>query len=273
MIGPAFLSSKSSIDDLPVLDFVPLKTTDALVSGGGDPTAKMPAPAPAPKPEPQPPPRPEPQLPAPRPEPKRVPEPAPVREPPREVAQPKPEPDEAPPERKPRKVEISTKLVERNRDAKAEAKAKAEARAQEEARQWARSQRRLAREFDQLARTVGDEMSGETAVKLKGPGGGGVPYANFMQSVKSVYERAWVAPNGVTDSDAVAEAEITIARDGTVLSANLSRPSGNAQVDRSVEAALNRVKFAAPLPDDAPEAQRTVTINFRAKAKPKRLAG
>ena len=40
VIGPAFLVSQSKPDNMPVLDFVPLKTVDALMSGGGDPTAK-----------------------------------------------------------------------------------------------------------------------------------------------------------------------------------------------------------------------------------------
>ena len=39
---------------MPVLDFVPLKTVDALISGGGNPKAKPP-PAPLEKPQPLPP--------------------------------------------------------------------------------------------------------------------------------------------------------------------------------------------------------------------------
>jgi TonB family protein len=94
-----------------------------------------------------------------------------------------------------------------------------------------------------------------------------VPYANFLQAVQSVYERAWIVPDGVTDNDATAVVSVTIARDGTVVLARIQRSSGNHLVDRSVQAALDRVKFAAPLPDDAKDKERTVTINFNVRAK------
>ena len=102
---------------------------------------------------------------------------------------------------------------------------------------------------------------------MKGPGGGGVPYANFLQAVKSRYQQAWIVPDGITDDNATVAASVTIARDGTVMSARITRSSGNAAVDRSVQVTLDRVKWAAPLPDDAKEDQRTVSINFNVAAK------
>src|SRR3974390_273207 len=120
VIGPGFLSSRNAPVDLPILDFVPLKTVDALVSGGGSPTAKPP-----PAPEDQPP---TPTPPAPPAPPKPPPEPDP---PQKEVAK-DPTPVKSEPESlvptdkpKPRKPEVSTKLVTRAPDADAEAKAKA----------------------------------------------------------------------------------------------------------------------------------------------------
>jgi TonB family protein len=261
------------VEDLPILDFVPVKTVDALISGGGDPKGKLPqatqAEPPQPRPQPLPPP-PEPK-PAQPPEPKpevAKPEPA-IKETPKPVVRPQPKDDglEPVPDKKPRKVDVSTTMVTRKRDPKADAKAREEAEAREAAREWASARRRLARDVDRIASRLGSEMSGETSVTLKGPGGGGVPYANFLQAVKSVYARAWIVPDGVTDDEATAEATITIARDGKVITARISRPSGNALVDRSVRAALDRVEYAAPLPDDAYEDQRTVTINFNVKAR------
>src|SRR6516165_793109 len=67
-VGPGFLSSKSTTPDLPILDFVPIKTVDELVSGGGERTAKPPpAPLEAPKPTPPEPPAPQPPKPDPEP--------------------------------------------------------------------------------------------------------------------------------------------------------------------------------------------------------------
>ena len=65
LVGPAFTASRSKPDNMPVLDFVALKTVDDALSGGGNPNAKPPPatfekpqpapPAPVVKPEPPPP--------------------------------------------------------------------------------------------------------------------------------------------------------------------------------------------------------------------------
>src|SRR5581483_6877776 len=99
-------------------------------------------------------------------------------------------------------------------------------------------------------------LSPSTSVELQGPGGGGVPYANWLQAVKSRYSNAWEVPAGVTDDSATATVTVTIGRDGTVLSARIRNASGNALVDRSVQSVIDRIKFAAPLPEGAKEDQR-----------------
>jgi hypothetical protein len=80
--------------------------------------------------------------------------------------------------------------------------------------------------------------------ELHGPGGGGVPYANFLDGIRKRYSDAWLVPDGVTDDEATATASVTIARDGTVLSSRLIQSSGNALADQSVEMTLRRVTFA-----------------------------
>jgi hypothetical protein len=52
-VGPAFMSSNPKPEDFQVLEIVPDITTDAKVSGGGNPKATPPPPAPRP-PTPQP---------------------------------------------------------------------------------------------------------------------------------------------------------------------------------------------------------------------------
>jgi TonB family protein len=263
LIGPGFVSTKPKPDDMPILDFVPLKTVDALVSGGGNPNAKPPAP-PAPQPDP-------PKPAAPQPEKIREPDPPKeiVRDPKPEVKPPQPEETLVPsPESKPKRPEISTKLITRpSPDTKSDNKAREDARAKQAEKEWADSRRRLANAIDRAAGNISSEVSGGTTVELKGPGGGGVPYANFLQAVKSIYTRAWIVPDGITDDDGTVIASVTIAKDGTVVSSRILRRSGNSAVDQSVQATLDRVRVAAPLPDDARESQRTVTINFNLKAK------
>jgi len=284
LVGPAFMVSQTKLDTMPVLDFVPLKTVDDAFSGGGRPDAKA-APATFEKPQPAPPapavkPEPPPPAPAVKPEPP-PPEKVQTPEPPKETVSEPPvrkEPGyslEPSKDRKSRKPNIELTPVIRTREAKENAKAKAEAEAREEAREEARREtqrrQRIAAAFGNAANTLESNISGSTTIELKGPGGGGVPYANFLQAVKSVYQNAWVVPDGITDENATTAAAVTIARDGSVVRARITRSSGNPGVDRSVQVTLDRVKWAAPLPDTATENQRTVDINF--KPIPKRAAG
>ena len=69
------------------------------------------------------------------------------------------------------------------------------------------------------------------------------------------------------NDDANAKVTVTIARDGTVISARILTPSGDAGVDASVQRTLDRVTFIAPFPEGATETERTYTINFNLKAK------
>jgi len=275
--GVAFVSSPPPPPvDTPIIDFVAFKTVDELLSGGGSPNAH-PLPAAAPqqpieKPVVAPEPTPEPAKPEVKPEPKP------------EAAKPEPKPEPAKPEiklkpvesdslemsnKKSKKKDIDLKPVVRKNDGKAEAKARAEAREREErllAKADADNRRRIAERFSRAAGSL-TSLSGGTEVTMPGPGGGGVPYANFLQAVKSVYARAWTVPDGVTDEEATATASVTIARDGTVIHARITESSGNAAVDRSVRSVLERVKWAAPLPDKAREDQRIVNIEFNVRAK------
>jgi TonB family protein len=257
-VGPGFFSSKSTAPDLPVLDFVPVKTVDALVSGGGSPLAKPPVAVEQPKPTPP--------DPAPQPPP---PDPKPAPEEPKEVVKDptpvKPDTDSLVPtdKPKPRKPEVSTTLVTRKPDADADAKAKAAARSKE----IAAENRRIAKAIGNAVDNIANGVSDGTTIELKGPGGGGIPYANFLQAVKSAYMRALVTPDNLKDESATTTASVTIARDGSVVSAHIIHFSGDDQLDQAVQRTLDRVKYAAPLPDDSTESKRTVEINFNARAK------
>ena len=99
------------------------------------------------------------------------------------------------------------------------------------------------------------------------PGDSTVAYANYASVVKSIYDQAWTLPDSIANDDENVKVTATIASDGTVISARIVAPSGSPAVDQSVQAALDKVRYAAPLPDDAREDQRTITIYFDVKAK------
>lgn len=274
LVGPGFFSRESTVPDAPVLTFVPYQTTDQNISGGGNKNGGSPPPAPEPKPEPvvtPPAAKPEPQVepPAPKPEPKPEPKPQPKPEPAPVREASKPKDDDSFTEKvstKPKrtKPKVSTTMVKRNdSDAQADARAKAQA----EARAAAQARRAAIGKLSHALDQIGENLSSDTSIELKGPGGGGIPYANFLQGVKTVYTEAWRVPDGVKDDSATVTVSVTIGRDGSVLSSRIIRRSGDAAVDQSVQMVLDRVTRTVPLPADSDDNQRTVSINFNVKAK------
>ncbi len=254
--GTAFLSSDKKRPVLTErLNVIPSILIDqAMSGGGGDPTA--PKTDEQVKKQVEPPPQPKP----PQPKPKKV-EPKKVTPPPKETvkqtvkAPPKPRPE-------PKKVEIPkieiTPVVRRHEDVNA-----ARERAAEKTRK--KAQQQAAKQFDKIVGKLREGFEQGTVVKTYGPGG--AAYANYAQFVRSVYEDAWVVSGDFEDEDSTATATIVIARDGTVISAHISRRSGNPLLDRSVQKALDKVKKLPPFPKGATEASRTFTINFNLKAK------
>jgi TonB family protein len=249
LIGPAFLTSKSKSENLPTLDFVPTRLVDSLLSGGGNPKANPPPPTPpAPKVEES--------TPAPQ----------------HEVRQPDPpkvivkvtESLEVSQDHK-RKPQVSLTPVNRSSNSKVTPKQTPEV--DPRIQQLADRRKQLANQLRHVAENVHENTSPSTAIEESGPGGGGPSYANYGAWVKTKYDNAWLAPDDAASDDAVAKVSVTIARDGTVISAHITKASGDSQVDRSVQATLDRVTFIAPFPDGAKENQRTYIINFNLKAK------
>jgi TonB family protein len=258
LVGPAFLTPKHVLDSTPILDFVPVVTTDAQMSGGGDRNVHSAPPAP-----PQPP-APQPQQAQARPE--VTPEPE-TTKPAARQSNLEPETPDLTTEHQSHKIDVPTTPVTRKRASAPDATARSEREAREQARAQAEFRKRVAGEFNDAAKAIGNGTSAGTDIRLQGPGGGGLPYANWLQAVKSVYTREWIVPDGITDDEATTTASVTIARDGTVVSARITHSSGNSAADRSVQATLDRVTLAAPLPPGAKEEQRTVSINFNVRAK------
>ncbi len=243
-VGPAFFYSKPKADDLQVLDVIPANLIDAEFNSGVA-NAQPPPPAPVaapPQAQPQPtPPEPKPAVTSPTlvQELEKVFKPEPVKPAPR------PEP--------PRKIQISTQLVTRTPPKNSPATDNSQ------------QQQRLARASQiALQKLKGNLKPGIT---IDMPGNSSVAYADYGQAVKSVYDQAWSLPANIANDDENVIVNVTIASDGTVVSARIVTPSGDANVDASVQRTLERVKFIAPFPNGAEEKERPYTINFNPKAK------
>ena len=256
-VGPAFVSSGKRDDNRALNDFVAYKTIDELLAGGGSPKAAPPAPLPTPTP-----PQPKIETPQPAPPPK-----------PEKVEQAKAEPpkvethDPDAVSLKPTKKLPNVSLKPMVRPKNSNSTPKKTNDLTDEADSAREQQQRFAKAARDAARNLSQGLSSATTIELQGSGGGGVPYANFLDEVKRVYSDAWIVPDGVTDDEATATASVTIARDGTVVSSRIVKRSGNALADQSVEMTLRRVTYVAPLPESAKENQRTVSIVFNVKAK------
>jgi protein TonB len=262
-VGPAFFSPKPKVDDSQVLDVIPANLIDAAFSSGVK-RATPPPPTPVVTP-PQPVPPPVITPPAPKPVVQPPPTPAPTfvervetffKPEPVKPAKPEPTPVVKPAADKPKiKVNLTpTVRTVPNTTANTAKPPKPD-------------------NSEKPARAYVPDVSGlrkglSPSTKIDMPGNGEVAYAGYNQSVLSIYDAAWISPEGMATDEAVVKVRVTISRDGTVVSAEITEPSGDSKVDRSVQQTLNRVQRVRPFPEGAKDEQRTIEFNFRSKAKP-----
>ncbi|MGA3144741.1 MAG: TonB family protein [Verrucomicrobiota bacterium] len=245
-VGPAFFYSRPKADDLQVLDVIPAHLIDAAFNSG---VANAQPPPPAPATPPQPPP-PTPVFTPPPPTPEKIVKAEPVK-PPDKLSPDNLTPVEKTSKTEPRKIQISTQLVARAAPKNSPAADN--------------SQQRLARASQSVLQKLKNNLTPGTTIDM--PGNSSVAYADYGQAVKSKYDQAWSLPANIANDNENVIVNVTIASDGTVISARIVTPSGDANVDASVQHTLERVKFIAPFPNGAPEKERSYTINFNPKAK------
>ena len=102
------------------------------------------------------------------------------------------------------------------------------------------------------------------AIKVNVSGANAAAFTSYAQYVVSVYRRTWqpLIPKNLTRSR-VAVVEVTIDRTGHVLSSRITRKTGNAALDRSVQSALDRVKtIGKSFPTGSKDSKRTFTLDF-----------
>ena len=249
-VGPAFFNPKPNFDNSQVLDVIPANLVDAQFNSGVK-NAQQPAPAPVAVPQP-PPPAPKPAVqPAPAPSPSFVEKVEKMFK--SEPAKPAPDltraekPEKRAEKNSSHKIQINTQLVTRTASKTSSAK-NSEAVALRNAIQH------LQKNF-----------SPSTTIDLSG--NSSAAYANYASVVKSIYEQAWQPPDDTASDDANTKVSVTIASDGTVISARIIAPSDDAGVNATVQRTLDRINFIAPFPKGAKEKQRTYIINFNLKAK------
>jgi protein TonB len=252
-VGPAFFVEREKPDDAPVLDMIPANLVDSA-STGVQATQPPPAPAPAPvvvppTPAPTPPPpEPTPVVVPPDPEPAPVPEKVKPVKPPKETVKPDLTPAVKPSATKPKiNLQLTERTVPKNTSTPAPATPD------------------NSRAVTSALRSLRKNLS--AATEISPVGNSGAAAANYGQVVKSVYEQAWVLPDDMTSDEANTKVRVTIASDGTVISARIITRSGDAKLDASVQRTLERVQFIAPFPAGSTDKERTYIINFNPQIK------
>jgi len=298
VIGSAFITRQPPeiTPSFELVDLSAMLVDTPNVVGGGNPNASLP-PAPAPEPirpvEPAAPPavqpRPQPEPAAPPPEAKPEPKPEPVKLPepvkPPEIKPDRLNPDsfkisekaikkEKPPEKAPEKT--AEKAPEKTKPEPSFDLGKAEKRvikptatknneaaatqAEAQKEQQMASARRGAAVTEALSRVKGGLSTVGGTYDIPGPGG--AAYASYHLALRKIYEEAWIPPQAARDNEPIVEVEVVIARDGTVLSRRITKKSGRAELDRTVQKTLDRVNKVPPFPSGSTDEKRTFRINF-----------
>ncbi|HEY3856069.1 MAG TPA: energy transducer TonB [Verrucomicrobiae bacterium] len=280
LLGSAAFRNRTEDAEMPILSMIPANIIDGASSGGGEPAPSMRATPAPPQPQAQPVSKPEVKPVATRPQPQQQPQmiqPEPVRHQDRVK---KEEPDEEvhpvvnsenPLPRKPKthhQHEIHPTFATAN-PTTSRARVKSESTSDNTA-QAAKSAARaevhrlsaIENSLEHLASGVQSSGAARTVVDVPGISGGGEVFANYRDLVGNYYRQAWIQPDNGVAGSTVPEAKITVARDGTIIKAELVTPSGERALDKSVERALKLVTNLPPFPAASHDEQRTFTIRF-----------
>lgn len=268
LFGSAFFASRERTETIPVLTFIPDIATDGQFAGGGHRVAGTPAPTPPANRQVQPP------VTQPASTPPSTPARIPARasEPSRPsnthqtAVEPRPQSRIQLPDSALRPVDRGGKKSDDRKSPRAPAPNTA--RSNESPNSSASTGRnQLAASIQKSLNRIGNSTSGSTTVESPGDGTGGAFYAPYAAIIRAIYMEAWQRPEELNDGAAVTEVEIEVAKDGTVISSRIVDPSGNARVDRSVQDALNRVRFIKEFPASWKEQRRTFRIRFDLKVR------
>ncbi len=256
-----FIRPTPQPDNTTLLDVIPANLVDAALNSGVKSATPPPMAIPQPPSPPvqQAPPTPTPPPPTPKPQTlmDRVKEILTPEKPPVDDTKPADNPTPKPP--KTHKIEVDLTPVMHNVSKTTDQNAAQAAREQKRLQ----DQRRKA--FLEAARSIKENASSATSVEM--PGTSSVSYANYASAVKSIYDQSWIDPENVANDTSDVHVSVTIASDGHVVSSRIVTPSGDSNMDDSVQRTLDRVTFIAPFPDGATEKERTFLIRFNLKAK------
>ena len=274
LLGSSAFRDKPVTKDNPIMTLIPANILDKEGAGGGSPepaaAAQPPQPAPAVVQTPQavvaqhvaepvepPKPRVVEKQPEPKPEPKAKPQPEIEKESATKPAQKTHEHEIHP------SYDPVTPIAHNKTKAKTSEPVAEDSSSNAEARQL---RRQLAKTIDALASGVQNSGAKGTVVEMPGQGGGEA-FAGYETVIYNAYYHAWITPDSIADKLAATDVKIVVARDGTILSAEIVNKSGERALDKSVDRVLRAVTKLPAFPAGTRDEQRSFIIRFNLEAK------
>jgi outer membrane biosynthesis protein TonB len=139
-----------------------------------------------------------------------------------------------------------------------------------DARAQAAAQRKAAHDISQalsgLASSIPKGTAKAAVFDLPGQGGS-TTFANYRNVIFSAYYNAWNCPQDVENDLASVEVKVVVARDGSIVSAEITKKSSDSTLNKSVQRALDAVTKLQPFPEGARDEQRSFKIRFNVKDK------
>jgi TonB family protein len=129
-----------------------------------------------------------------------------------------------------------------------------------------RNARQISQTLTGLASTIQKDTARATVFDLPGQGGGAA-FVDYKTALLSAYYNAWICPQEVDDDLATTEVKVVVARDGSIISAEITKKSPESALNKSVDRALKEVNKLPPFPEGATDDQRSFRIRFNVKAK------
>jgi TonB family protein len=238
-VGPAFFWAREKPDDSQVLDAIPSNLVDAALNSGVK-NATPPAPAPVVTP-------PQPAPPAPRPMVQPEPTPTIVDNVEKFFTPEPPKPTPATTENQSHTPKVDLHVVTHNAPKNSVTNPKPNSQA-----------------IKNITDRLRHSLSSPTEIDV--PGNGSAAAANYKDALATIYYNAWTTPDNTVNDEANTLVKVTVASDGTVISARIITPSGDARTDDSIRRALERVASVPPLPDQS-KTEQDFVFAFNLKTK------
>jgi colicin import membrane protein len=169
------------------------------------------------------------------------------------------------------KVDLGSKSIVKNTRPKHSSSSSSSSSDEErEARAEAAARRDAARAISQtlggLANNITKGAAKAAVFDLPGQGGSAA-FVDYRTALFSAYYNAWNCPTDIDNDLASVEVKVVVARNGSVISAEITKKSSDSTLNRSVQRALDAVSKLPPFPEGVNDDQRSFRLRFNLKAK------